>query len=251
MAKKQFGEKLEELKQALLKMSSDVEELVDKSVRLAIGKGDGVTTDHILEGDMAIDEQEVAVEEHAIELLALHQPMAVDLRIIVTVLKINNDLERIGDHAVNIAEAVERLRSSAQYVPTPPELEEMSRIALEMLRDALDAFVRHNAREALDVGERDDRVDRLHESLFRVMLTHMTEHNISACLQVILIGRNIERIADLAVNIAEDAYYMVRGIMIRHRGGEEPEDSGSGTAGTAESDEGRAAESEEQPTESA
>ena len=221
MPHKHFDERLDELKTSLLQMSSDIEELVEKSVLLAVGKGAELTPQDIIDGDTLIDQAEVAVEELCIELLALHQPMAVDLRVIVTVLKINNDLERIGDHAVNIAEAVDRLKKEGHYVPIPPELEEMGRISLSMLRDALDAFVHHNAEEALEVGERDDRVDRLHESLFRVMLTHMTEYNITSCLQVILIGRNIERIADLAVNIAEDVYYMVRGRTIRHQGGVE------------------------------
>jgi phosphate transport system protein len=94
----------------------------------------------------------------------------------------------------------------------------MSRIAMEMLRDALEALVHRNAEEAQRVRERDDRVDALHESVFRVMLTHMLESNISACLQVILISRNLERIADHATNIAEDVVFMVRGITVRHGG---------------------------------
>jgi phosphate transport system protein len=218
MPHKHFDERLDELKQRLLRMSADIETLVEQAVQLTIGKGGDLTPQDIVEGDKDIDQAEVEVEELAIELLALHQPMATDLRVIVTILKINNDLERIGDHAVNIAEAVDRLNQSGHVVPRPPELEEMGQISVAMLRDALDAFVRTSADEALAVGRRDDIVDRLHESLFRVMLTHMTEHNISNCLSVILIGRNIERIADLAVNIAEDAYYMVRGITIRHMG---------------------------------
>ncbi len=220
MPHKYFDERLDDLNGSLLQMSYDIEELVARAVSLVDGGADGVTTEEIVEADRAIDEAEVRIEETTIELLALHQPMARDLRILVTVLKINNDLERIGDHAVNIAEAAERLGRISHEIPIPPELEEMSRIARGMLRDALDAFVHQNAEEARSVGERDDHVDRLHESLFRVMLTHMTEHNISGCLQVILIGRNLERIADLATNIGEDVVYMVRGITIRHKGGE-------------------------------
>ncbi|MFQ5689114.1 MAG: phosphate signaling complex protein PhoU [Gemmatimonadota bacterium] len=215
MSREHFHQRLDELRTRLLHMSRDVEDLVDRSVGLATGRG-GATTADIVADDRAIDELEVSIEETAIELLALHQPMAGDLRVLVTILKINNDLERIGDHAVNIAEAAERLGRAKRPPPLPPELEEMSDLARGMLRDGLDALVHHSAEEARRVMERDDRVDRLHESLFRVMLTHMTEHNISACLQVILIGRNLERIADLATNIGEDVVYMVRGITVRH-----------------------------------
>ncbi len=167
-----------------------------------------------------IDAEEVGIEEACIELLALHQPMAGDLRFLVTVLKVNTDLERIGDHAVNIAEASVRLRESTERPPRPPELDEMSRIARSMLRRALDALVHRNADEAVAVMAEDDRVDALHESVFRIMLTHMLEGSLTACLQVILISRNIERIADLATNICEDVIFMVRGTTVRHGGAE-------------------------------
>ncbi|MDP2478960.1 MAG: phosphate signaling complex protein PhoU [Candidatus Palauibacterales bacterium] len=222
MVQTHFEGKLEALKQKLLAMSHEVEKLVGDATELA-----GRRSDHdpksIIEADRGIDETEVTIEETAIELLALHQPMASDLRVIVTILKINNDLERIGDHAVNIAQAVGRLREGRHYPSMPPELPEMSRMARAMLRDALDAFLRADATAAVEVLRRDDHVDALQESLFRVMLTHMLEEEISACLQVILIGRNLERIADLATNVAEDVIYMVRGQTIRHaRGLREP-----------------------------
>jgi phosphate transport system protein len=233
MPQKQFSEKLDDLTQRLLTMSHEVEEMVDSAVRLAIRKN-GKSPGEIDAIDEEIDREEVAIEETAIELLALHQPMATDLRIIVTILKINTDLERIGDHGVNIAHAVRRLREAGEVPPIPPELEEMSRLARGMLQDALDAFLQRNADQAREVLARDDRVDGLQESSIRVMLTHMLKEDISACLQVILISRNIERIADLATNIAEDVVYMVRGQTIRHGRGEdeasaseEPEDPGS------------------------
>ncbi len=216
MPHESFHEQLEELKQRLLAMSHEVENLVDRAVALASDDADD-TPEGIKQADRAIDEAEVAIEESCIELLALHQPMASDLRELVTILKINNDLERIGDHATNIASSVRRLRESNYRPPYPQELEEMSRIARRMLRQALDAFVHGNADEAMSVKAQDDRVDRLEDSVFRVMLTHMTEHNISACLQVILMARNIERIADHATNIGEDVVYMVRGMTVRHK----------------------------------
>lgn len=228
MSHKHFDERLQELTESLHRMSHDIEALVERAVSLVDRAEVEDEAGAIQEADEEIDRTEVEIEETAIELLALHQPMARDLRVLVTILKINNDLERVGDHAVNIAEAAQRLSRLEKPVPVPPELEEMGRMSREMLRDALDAFVHENPDEARTVGERDDRVDQLQDSLFRIMLTHMTEHNISGCLQVILIGRNLERIADLATNIGEDVVYMVRGQTIRHRGGDGDEVS-SGT----------------------
>jgi phosphate transport system protein len=224
MAHKQFDERLNDLQRRLLAMSHEVENQVDESVSMAMGSGDA-TLDEIYAADDAIDSEEVGIEEGCIELLALHQPMAGDLRLLVTILKVNTDLERIGDHAVNIAEAAIRLRESTDRPPRPPELEEMSRIARSMLRRALDAMVHRNADEAAAVMAEDDRVDGLHESVFRVMLTHMLEGSLTACLQVILISRNIERIADLATNICEDVIFMVRGTTVRHGGADPALDS--------------------------
>ncbi|MEN8143634.1 MAG: phosphate signaling complex protein PhoU [Gemmatimonadota bacterium] len=214
-----FHEQLDELKQKLLAMSYDVEGLVERAVALALGKSDE-TPDDILGDDADVDATEVEVEESCIELLALHQPMATDLRVLVAILKINSDLERVGDHAGNIAGCIRRLRSAGSNPPIPPELEEMGHLAREMLRDALDAFVRLDAETANELGARDDRVDALEDSIFRIMLTHMPEHDISACLQVLLIARNIERIADLATNIGEDVVYMVHGRTVRHGAGQ-------------------------------
>ena len=220
MAQKQFESRVEELTRALHEMSHDIEQLLIRAVSL-VGKPE-VDSAAIKLADMEIDDAEIALEEAAIEILALHQPMASDLRVLVTVLKINNDLERIGDHAVNIAQAAERLTHSKDRVPIPPELDEMSLKSREMLRMALDAFMRHSEEEARTVIALDDTVDQLQDSLFRVMITHMQERSVSACLQIILIGRNLERIADLATNIAEDVVYMVRGETIRHSGGAAP-----------------------------
>lgn len=217
MTQKPFDEKLDALTRRLLDMSHRVEELVDGAVDLAVRR-DGADPEQIWAGDEEIDRAEVAIEETCVELLALHQPMATDLRQLVTILKINNDLERIGDHAVNIANAVDRIRKAGELPPVPPQLEEMSRLSRGMLRDALDAFVHRDDEEAVKVMRRDDRVDDLHESVFRVMLTHMLDQNVSACLQMILVSQNLERIADLATNIGEDVVYLVRGTISRHGG---------------------------------
>jgi len=219
MPHKHFDERLAGLEQRLLAMSHQVESLVQQSVAMAMGSGQA-TVEEVYEADRAIDSEEVGIEEECIELFALHQPMASDLRLLVAVLKVNSDLERIGDHAVNIAEASIRLLDSTERPPRPAELDEMSRIARSMLRRALDSMVHRSAEEAKAVMAEDDRVDGLHESVVRIMLTHMLEGSLTACLQVILISRNIERIADLATNICEDVIFMVRGTTVRHGGGE-------------------------------
>jgi len=219
MPHKHFDERLAGLEQRLLAMSHQVESLVQQSVAMAMGSGQA-TVEEVYEADRAIDSEEVGIEEECIELFALHQPMASDLRLLVAVLKVNSDLERIGDHAVNIAEASIRLMDSTERPPRPAELDEMSRIARSMLRRALDSMVHRSAEEAKAVMAEDDRVDGLHESVVRIMLTHMLEGSLTACLQVILISRNIERIADLATNICEDVIFMVRGTTVRHGGGE-------------------------------
>ncbi|MFQ5746971.1 MAG: phosphate signaling complex protein PhoU [Gemmatimonadota bacterium] len=215
MTQRPFDEKLTELEQRLLGMSHRIEGMVADAVSLLAG-GDESGREDILRRDREVDAEEIAIEETCIELLALHQPMATDLRLLVTILKINNDLERIGDHAVNIAQAAIRLRESVRRPELPPELDEMARLAVSMLSGALDALVHRNAEEAAAIGARDDRVDALHDSVFRIMLTHMLERDISACLQIILVSRNIERIADLATNIGEDVVFMVRGTTVRH-----------------------------------
>jgi phosphate transport system protein len=216
MSTRVFADRLESLEGRLLEMSHSVQTLVEDAVRYAFTSEGDVAS--LLEADTLIDAEEVGIEEECIELLALHQPMASDLRLLLTILKINSDLERIGDHGVNIAEAAERLQRSSRPPAMPPEVEEMSRIALEMLRDAMDALVHRSAAEAQEVRARDDQVDTLHDSVFRVMLAHMLEASLSASLQVILIGRNLERIADLATNIAEDVVFLVDGITVRHPG---------------------------------
>ncbi len=211
----QFDTRMEDVTQGLYRMAHDTERMVGRAMAL-VGQP-VVDVAAIREADDQVDRAEVEIEEAAVEILALHHPVASDLRVLVTVLKINNDLERIGDHAVNIAEAAARLSKARRKVPIPPELEEMSRMARAMLRDALDAFVHQNAEDGQSVIMRDDRLDQLQDSLVRVMITHMPEHNFSGCLQVILIGRNLERIGDLATNIGEDVVYMVKGTTIRHQ----------------------------------
>ncbi len=210
-----FHEELAQLKARLLDMSQLAEELLQAAVE-ALRERDEAKAQAVILGDRELDALEVEVDDACIHLLALQQPMARDLRLITMAMKISNDLERVGDHAVNIAEAVPHLATQpfAQF----PEIEEMARLAREMLSDALDDFVRGDAQAAREVCRRDDRVDSLHESLFRILLTHMMEdpRRIGPSMSLFLVSRNLERIADLATNIAEDVVFLVEGRTIKH-----------------------------------
>jgi phosphate transport system protein len=214
-----FHEELARLKTQLLEMSGLAEELVDQAMQ-ALRARDADLASTVIRRDNDLDAMEVAVDDMCIHLLALQQPMARDLRLITMAMKISNDLERVGDHAVNIAEAVAHLAESPIHLEFA-EIDEMGRLATEMLTDALDTFVRADAQGAREVCRRDDRVDGLHNSLFRILLTHMMEdpRRIGASMSLFLVSRNLERIADLATNIAEDVVFLVEGRNIKHGAG--------------------------------
>ena len=211
-----FHEELAQLKTLLLEMSTLAEEQVRASVE-ALRERDRAKADAVIAADRELDAMEMEVDDACIHLLALQQPLARDLRLITMAMKIANDLERVGDHAVNIAEAVQHL-SELPPLAQFPEIEEMARLASEMLSDSLDDFVRGDAEGARKVCERDDRVDALHDSMFRILLTHMMEdpRRISPAMEIFLVSRNLERIADLATNVAEDVVFLVEGRTIKH-----------------------------------
>lgn len=217
MARTHFEQQLDKLTGRLVAMSRLIEDMIEQALD-AVRERDAAKAETIVLGDEGIDAVEVEIEEACVELLALQQPMAGDLRRLVAILKINNDLERIGDHAVNIAEGAQRLIERNSGWSLPIELSEAGSIAQDMLRDVLDAFVQHDADKARSVLQRDDRVDQLHESHLRSMITMMMEspQQIGAALSLIFIGANIERVADLATNIGEDVVYLVEGKTIRH-----------------------------------
>jgi phosphate transport system protein len=215
-AQRHFHVELAELKNVLLEMSSLAEELVRTAVE-ALTERDRAKAESVILGDRELDAMEVEVDERCIHLLALQQPLARDLRLITMAMKISNDLERVGDHAVNIAQAVEQLLGHPPLAPLP-EIGEMARLARGMLSDALDDFVREDAAGAREVCSRDDTVDALHDSLFRILLTHMMEdpRRIGPAMELVLVSRNLERIGDLATNIAEDVVFLVEGRSIKH-----------------------------------
>jgi phosphate transport system protein len=214
-----FHEQLAELKQRLLTMSERSERLIDLAIDALLSRDAG-KAEAVIEGDREVDALELQVEQLAISLIALQQPMARDLRFIVGAIKISSDLERVGDHAVNIAQSTQRLIDLKASIPPDPAIEDMARRARAMLSDALDAFVRADGVLGREVCRRDDQVDALHDSLFRILLTHMMENpsTISAALELFLVSRNLERVADLATNIAEDAVYLAEGKTIKHGG---------------------------------
>lgn len=211
-----FQEGLDELKSTLVGMAGLAEEQVRKAVQALIDR-DTDLAQEVVAGDDAIDELEVQIDNMAISLLALQQPMARDLRFIMMAMKIGNDLERVGDHAENIADAVKYMVSAPPF-PVLPEVEEMVRLATDMLADSLDAFVRADAAAAVEILKRDDRVDELHDNNFRILLTHMMEdpRRITAGMDLLLISGNLERIADLATNICEEVIFLVRGRSVKH-----------------------------------
>jgi phosphate transport system protein len=216
MTLRHFHEELEMLKSHLVAMSGIAEENVRLAVEALIER-DSAKAQEVVLRDEKLDELELTIDDLAINLLALQQPMAKDLRFITAAMKIGNDLERVGDHAVNIAEELEFLLQAAPF-PMLPELEEMARIAAEMLSDALNAFVLADSSIAREVVRRDDRVDELHENNFRILLTHMMEdpRKITAGMDLFLVSGNIERIADLATNVAEEVVFFVEGRTIKH-----------------------------------
>ncbi len=211
-----FETELDRLKETLVQMAGLAERQVGMAVTSLLER-DVELASEVKASDVEIDQLEMAVDNQAISLLALQQPMARDLRFITMAMKIGNDLERVGDHAVNIAEVVEYIADGPR-LPHLPELEEMTGLAMDMLNDALDAFVRSDAQLAREIGKRDDRVDELHENVFRILLTHMMEEprKIGTGIDLILVSRNLERIADLATNVAEDVVFMVEGKTIKH-----------------------------------
>ncbi|HEY4954800.1 MAG TPA: phosphate signaling complex protein PhoU [Gemmatimonadaceae bacterium] len=212
-----FHEELAQLKQRLLDMSGHAERLVDLAIKSLLDR-DREIAEQVIAGDKVLNELEVEIEERAVRLIALQQPMARDLRFLIGTIQVSSALERVGDHAVNIAESAERLVDHGGRLTPGPAIEDMAGRARAMLGDALDAFLRADGGLGREVCKADDAVDALHDSVFRVLLTHMMEssRNIGPALELLLVSRNLERVADLATNIGEDAVYLAEGKQIKH-----------------------------------
>lgn len=211
-----FQEELGQLQSRLLVMGGLAEARVRDAVD-ALDARDVAGVDRVLAGDEPINDLHVEIDDRCFKLLALHQPMAADLRAIVAAVKINTDLERVGDLAVNIAEAARRCLMHPPVAPLV-DIPRMGRIAQRMLRDALDAFVRRDVALAEAVLAADDELDALKSRLFRELLAGMLAdgQRIEPALDLVLVSRHLERVGDHATNIAEDAIFLVSARDVRH-----------------------------------
>jgi phosphate transport system protein len=211
-----FHEELDALKQTLLAMGGLVEDQIRRAMR-ALLERDDVMAQEVIDRDRQVNTYDVEVDEQCVNLLALHQPAASDLRFITTAMKIVTDLERIGDQAVNIAQRALELNREPQLKPYI-DLPRMADRAQRMVKESLDAFVAGDTALARQVCAADAEVDALKEQIFRELLTYMMEdpRTVSRAIRVILISRFMERVADHATNIAEMVIYLVEGKMVRH-----------------------------------
>ena len=209
-------EEISKLKKMLFEMATSVEEMIAKSIK-ALKDRNMIMAEEVIKSDAKINEMEIDIDNQCIRILALYHPEAEDLRTVSMIMKINNDLERIGDHAVNIAEKTIYL---ADKPPVNPliDIPRMADKAIQMLQESLDAFVNKDAELAIEVCKRDDEVDSLEPQIVRELVTYMIgdPQTIDRSLNLILIAREIERVADLATNIAEDTYYIVSGKSLKH-----------------------------------
>jgi len=222
-----FQQELNKLKESLLQMAGLAERAISNAVE-ALVKRDTSLAEKTIGEDEKINQMELRVDDMCLKLLALHQPMAADLRFITSAMRINTELERIGDQAVNIAERVISLNQEPQLKPYI-DIPRMAEITQSMVKDVLDAFVNGDAQLARSVCERDDQVDGLNDQVFRELLTYMMSDSktITRSVHLIIVSRCLERIADHATNIAEGVIFMVKALVIKHhadeKGGKEGE----------------------------
>ena len=212
-----FEDQLAQLKERLLYMGSVAEKAVSLSVEGLINRSENLATEVILKIEPQINALQIEIDDLALQLLALQQPMAVDLRVITSAMKINSDLERVGDQAVNIAERV------LSIIATPDhrllvDIPQMAEMAQQMIKDSLDAYVRQDVELARAILLRDDQVDSYRDQIFGELIAYMIRYpsRVQFALDMLLISRSLERIGDHATNIAEDVIYMVQGRDIRH-----------------------------------
>ncbi len=209
---------LDHLKHEILAVGTLVEEAIGKSMRL-LAERDPALIDEIIAGDQVIDQREVEVEEECLKVLALHQPMAADLRFVIAVLKVNNDLERMGDLASNIARRTRHALMQAQPDEPLVDFQECGRKVLAMVHASLESLVHQDAEMARGVCRLDEEVDEMHRGVYDMLKRRMREDPdvVEAAVSALTVSRSLERIADLATNVAEDIVFMVDGEVIRHQ----------------------------------
>jgi len=211
-----FHEQLDDLKKKLIDMALAVEEAIAGAVE-AMVKREDMIADKVIQMDETINQMEIRIDEICLSLLALQQPMAIDLRFVTSAMKINNDLERMGDHAVNVAQLAKMLNHRDRLKPLI-NIPRMAEIVQSMVKDSIDSFVNANAAVAKKICERDDEVDHFDDQLFRELITYMMSDpkNIPKALNYVLISKNLERVADLSTNIAEEVIFIYRAKNIKH-----------------------------------
>jgi len=221
---KAFDLELKELKEKLLYEGGLVEKAIQNAIK-SLQERDSERAKNVIDNDDIINSNEIEVDELCLKLLALRQPAARDLRFITTAIKINYDLERIGDMAVNICERVQEINQEPQLKPYI-DLPKMAEIVQIMVKESLDAFVREDVQLALKVTRDDEQVDQLLDQIFRELLTYMMQdmRTISRATRLLFISKYLERMADHAVNIAELVIFMVEGKIIRHLKDPDPEE---------------------------
>ncbi len=214
--KRHFDDELKRLKEKVYKMGLLVEKAIENAAA-SLFERDSAKAQNVLKGDQEINLYEIEIDELGHELIALYQPAAVDLRLITMVLKITNDLERMGDQAVNIAEKALVINQEPPLKPYQ-DLPQMSEEARRMVRDALDAFMQNDPEKAKLILEEDDRVDQINDNLYEDIQKILAEkpQYVRTGVSLIMISHNLERIGDLATNIAEDVIYLKRGVDVRH-----------------------------------
>lgn len=217
-----FEVELQRLLEQLLLMGGHAESIIQKSIQ-ALERRDLALANEVFADDKVMDRLEIEIEERCLNMLALQQPLARDLRFITAALKISNDLERVGDHAVNIAGSAARLSEESQLKPLV-DIPRMARLATDMLHEALDAFVHRDAETARKLVRRDDEVDNLNRQLFRELVSFMIESpsTITRAMELVLVARNLERIADLATNVAEEVVFIAEARIIKHHAEDRP-----------------------------
>jgi len=216
-----FDEELQKVKKNLLEMASLVDESITKALE-ALKNRDLKMASEVKEIDHRIDRFEIAIEDQCIELIARHQPVGTDLRFLIGVIKMNNDMERMGDHAVNIA-------GSVAFLIEQPRIKPVSNIwsmvveVKKMLNDSVKSFMNNDAEMAQQVCERDNVVDEMRDETMRILLTYMLEQpdKIGSAIPLLLVAKNLERIADLATNICEDVIYIAQARVIKHHAEEQ------------------------------
>ena len=212
-----FDEELIELKKMVSEMATTVEDMIAKSIK-SLKERNMILAQEVINTDQQVNKIEVDIDNQAIKMLGLYQPEAMDLRIITMIMKINNDLERIGDHAVSISKFALYLSEKPEIKPLI-DIPRMAEYAIAMLREAIESFMTKDPEKAVDVCKKDDEVDSLEPQIVRELMTYiMSDPQIlDRAFRLIFIARHLERVADLATNIAEGAYYIATGEVLKHQ----------------------------------